>query len=77
MEKRDFATYLNALKNAKDPKIKMAQPRRKSILAKQDGKCAKCKKTLHNYFSKGEIDPITKELSIICSECAIKIPKRK
>lgn len=77
MEKRESDTYLNALKSVKNKEIKFAQPRMKIALAKQGGKCSKCNKTLKNYFAKLVEDPVTKEISFICSECAIKIPKRK
>ncbi len=77
MEKREFNNYLNALKSVKKNNVQIAQPKRKQTIDKQGGKCPKCKKTLKNYFSKRVIDPVTKEVSIICSDCAIQIPKRK
>jgi hypothetical protein len=73
----ELNNYLNAIKSkAKNQKIQMAVPKGKQALKNQNGKCKICGKELKPYLSKYIKDPLTKEISIICSNCAIKIPKR-
>lgn len=79
MINNDLDNYMKAIKskNAGVKNIELISSKRKQAWENQGGKCAKCKKNLKSYFCKYIEDPKTKTFSIICSDCAIEIPKRK
>lgn len=79
MENKDLNNYLNVIKTKKGvlKDVELASSKRKQAWKKQNGKCSKCKKDLKNYFCKYIENPVTKEFSVICSDCAIEIPKRR
>ena len=58
----------------KDVDLKVSDNRQ--ALARQEKRCAICKKDLNPYYSKYIKDPKTKEVKVICSNCAVEIPKR-
>jgi hypothetical protein len=69
-------SYISALKLQGTKDINFAPNKRSEILIKQDNKCAICKKHLRQYYYKFQTDPKTKEMTAICSDCTINIPKR-
>lgn len=63
--------YLKALKSRPLRNIKIHPSERNQALIDQDKKCIKCKKTLRPYLHKYVRDPLTKKMTVICSDCAI------
>jgi len=78
MADNDLNNYMKAIKfkDTTIKKIELISSKRKQAWKKQNGKCALCKKELKTYFCKNIENPKTKEIKIICSNCAIEIPKR-
>jgi hypothetical protein len=68
--------YLDLIKKKKDANIEIKTSPRRQALIEQKGKCAKCKKDINPAFSKFITNPETKKIEIICSSCAVSIPKR-
>jgi len=71
------SNYLKALKSKPLREIKMYVSERKKALLDQDKKCFKCKKDVRQYLYKYIRDPITKEMRVLCSDCAIPMPKKR
>ena len=68
--------YVAALKNKGTKDVVFNLNKRAEIIKKQGKKCALCKKDLKQYYYNFRIEPKTKELTAICSDCLIDIPKR-
>ncbi len=77
MINNDLNNYLKVMSSRKNTDVKLIPSKRKLAWERQNGKCIKCKKPLKSYFSKYIENPQTKEFSVICSDCAIEIPKRR
>jgi hypothetical protein len=72
----DLNNYLSAMKTAKKKDVDLKISDNRQALTKQGRKCAICKKDLNPYYSKYIKDPKTKEVKVICSNCAVSIPQR-
>jgi len=67
--------YLDIIKGKADKEVVMKHSTRREAMTNQKGLCARCKKNLNPVYSKF----IKKEdgtYEVICSNCAIEIPKR-
>ncbi|MDA3836098.1 MAG: hypothetical protein PF542_00590 [Nanoarchaeota archaeon] len=67
--------YLDLLKSKEQKDVKIAHSPRRQAMKDQKGMCAKCKKDLNPSFSKFILGP-TGTYTVICSNCAVTIPKR-
>lgn len=76
MDNPDLKNYLKAISSKKSPEIKLASSKRSQAMKSQDKKCARCKKDLRPYLMKNITNPKTKDVEIICADCAIPTRKR-
>jgi hypothetical protein len=81
MEHGDLNNYLKAVRSTKDKvgnkNITPVFSERKQAFVKQRGKCLKCNHELKPLYSKYLKNPETKKMEVLCSDCAIKISKKK
>ena len=78
MISNDLNNYMNAIKHKKETikNIPMISSERNKSLSNQQKRCFVCKKDLRSFYSKTVRDPKTKELRILCADCAIKTMKK-
>ena len=69
-------SYLDVLKKKGTTDVELHLSPRRQALVDQKGRCAKCKKDINPAFSKFIKDPISGKYKVICSNCAVEIPKR-
>jgi len=72
----DLNNYLSVIKSQPAKNVDFKISNNRQALIKQGRRCAKCKKDLNPSYCKYITDPKTKEVSVICSNCAVEIPKR-
>lgn len=72
----DLNNYLNVMRSAKKNDVDFKMSDNRQALARQERRCAICKKDLNPSYCKYIKDPKTKEVKVICSNCAVEIPKR-
>ena len=76
MANNDLTNYISALKSKPIKKVELKTSKRAQALKAQKGKCAKCKKDLQPFFTKYIEDPLTKEITVVCSSCGTKVAKK-
>ena len=67
--------YLELIKGKADKGVEMKTSNRRDVMKNQKGKCAKCKKDLNPVYSKF-VKKADGNYEVICSNCAVSIPKR-
>jgi len=67
--------YLDAMKGKSNDNTLASPSTRRQAMIDQKGLCAKCKKDINPMYSKFVKDD-TGKMTVICSDCAVSIPKR-
>jgi len=70
------SNYMKALKSKPLRDVKISTSENKDAMNKQDKKCIRCKKNLHQYLYKFIRNPQTKNMEAVCADCYVKIKKR-
>jgi len=70
------SNYMKALKSKPLRDVKISTSENKDAMNKQDKKCIRCKKSLHQYLYKFIRNPQTKKMEAVCADCYIQIKKK-